>query len=132
MFEFDLILMSLVIFVPAVFGLMALFFPSKWVEGVRWWALIGSALTLILSLCMLVEYYAMLDTRSDRGIRSLHHPLNQLDARVDEAMRREANGERGPVQGYDWVASRPWIERFDINYAIAIDGISLQIGRAHV
>jgi NADH-quinone oxidoreductase subunit M len=127
MFEYDLILMSLVIFVPAAFGVLALLFPAKWVEAVRWWALIGSALTLILSLCMLVEYYAMLDTRSDRGMRSLHHPLNQLDARMDEAMRRETNAERGAVQGYDWIASRPWIERFDINYGIAIDGFSMPL-----
>lgn len=127
MIEYDLVLMSLVIFAPAAFGLLALFIPSKWTEAVRWWALIGSAATLILSLCLLVEYYAMLDTRSDRGLRSLHHPLNQLDARVDEAMRRETNAERGAVQGYDWVASRPWIDRFDINYAIAVDGFSLPL-----
>jgi NADH-quinone oxidoreductase subunit M len=127
MIEYDLVLMSLVIFVPAAFGLLCLLFPARWVEGVRWCALIGSALTLILSLCLLIEYYALLDSRSDRGLRSLHHPKTLLDARVDEAMRREANATREPQLGYDWVASVPWISRFDVNYAIAVDGISMPL-----
>ena len=127
MVEFDLVLMSLVIFVPAAFGLLGLFFPTKWTEAVRWWALIGSAATLILSLCLLIEYYTLLDTRSDRGLRSLHHPQTLLDARVDEAMSRETNARRDPQLGYDWVASVPWIARFDINYAIAVDGISMPL-----
>jgi NADH-quinone oxidoreductase subunit M len=127
MVEYDLVLMSLVIFVPAAFGILGLLFPARWVEGVRWWALIGSAATLILSLCLLIDYYALLDSRSDRALRSLHDPKSLLDARVDEAMRREANETRDPVQGRDWVASVPWISRFDINYAVAVDGISLPL-----
>lgn len=127
MIEHDLILMSLVIFAPAAFGLIGLFFPSRWTEAVRWWALIGSAVTLILSLCLLIDYYSMLDTRSDRGIRSLHHPETSLDARVDEAMRREANTTREPQLGYDCVASVPWISRFDVNFSIGVDGISMPL-----
>jgi NADH-quinone oxidoreductase subunit M len=125
MIEYDLVLMSLVIFAPAAFGVVGLLLPSKWPEGVRWWALIGATTTLILSLCLLIDYYAMLDTRSDRGLRSMHHPKLMLDARVDESMRRETNAEREPQLGNDWVASVPWISRFDINYAIAVDGISM-------
>ena len=34
MIEYDLVLMSLVIFVPAAFGLLCLLFPARWVEGV--------------------------------------------------------------------------------------------------
>jgi len=127
MVEYDLVLMSLVIFVPAAFGILALLFPPRWVEGVRWWALIGSAATLILSLCLLIDYYALLDSRSGRAMRSLHDPKNLLDARVDEAMRREANETREAVQGRDWVASVPWISRFDINYAVAVDGFSMPL-----
>ena len=127
MIEYDLVLMSLVIFVPAAFGVVGLLFPSKWAEGIRWWALVGSAATLILSLCLLIEYYALLDRYSDRGLRSLHHPRAQLDARVDEAMRRDANATREATEGFDWVADVPWISRFDINYAVAVDGISMPL-----
>jgi NADH-quinone oxidoreductase subunit M len=127
MIEYDLVLMSLVIFVPAAFGLLGLLSPSKWAEAIRWWALIGTALTLILSLCLLIEYYALLDRYSDRGLRSLHHPEAELDARIDEAMWRDANAVRKATEGYDWSASVPWIQRFDINYAIAVDGFSMPL-----
>jgi NADH-quinone oxidoreductase subunit M len=127
MVEYDLVLMSLVIFTPAAFGVLALFFSAKWVEGVRWWALVGATATLILSLCLLIEYYALLDRYSDRGLRSMHHPKTQLDARVDESMRRASQSPPNPQIADDWVASVPWIQRFDINYAIAVDGFSLPL-----
>jgi NADH-quinone oxidoreductase subunit M len=127
MVEFDLVLMSLVIFTPAAFGVLALFFPARWVEGVRWWALVGATATLILSLCLLIEYYALLDRYSDRGLRSMHHPKTQLDARVDESMRRARLDTSAPQIADDWVASVPWIQRFDINYALAVDGFSLPL-----
>ena len=128
MLEYDLILMSLVIFVPSAFGLLGLLFPKRAVEAVRWWALFGSAITLVLSLCMLIDYYAMLDSRSDRGLRSLHHPQTLLDARVDEATRSSSRmlpklQQAGPATGW----RVPWISRFDINYSIGIDGISLPL-----
>src|SRR2546421_12169029 len=104
MIEFDLVLMSLVIFVPAAFGLLGLLFPSRWAEGIRWWALVGTALTLILSLCLLIEYYALLDRYSDRGLRSLHHPDAELDARIDEAMWRGADANRQAPAGDDAAA----------------------------
>jgi NADH-quinone oxidoreductase subunit M len=127
MIEYDLVLMSLVIFVPALFGLIALAFPARWVEGVRWWALVGATATLILSLCLLVEYYALLERHSDRGLRSMHHPKSTLDARIDESMWRAQLSMGKPQLSDDWVASVPWISRFDIHYAIAIDGISLPL-----
>ena len=127
MIEYDLILMSLVIFLPAAFGLTCLFFPAKFKEAVRWWALLGTAATLCLSLCIVVEYYFLLDSRSDRGLRSLHHPSTLLDARADEAMRRASLDAPAPRQGYDWVGAVPWIDRFDIQYCVGIDGISLPL-----
>src|ERR1700676_3561276 len=86
--EYDMILMSLVIFLPGAFALALLLFPSRAVEAIRWWATFGSAAALVLSACMLIDYYAMLDSRSDRAVRSLHHPDTLLGARVDEAARR--------------------------------------------
>lgn len=127
MIEYDLILMSLVIFTPAVFGLLALLLPSRWVEATRWWALIGSTVTLILSLCLLIEYYALLGRYSDRGLRSMHHPKTLLDSRVDESMRRAQLANNEPQEAIDLVASVPWVPRFDINYAIAVDGISMPL-----
>src|SRR5258708_29210314 len=88
MLEYDLVLMSLVIFAPAIFGLAILLFPKKAVESIRWFVRFGAAAAMVLSFCLFIDYYSMLDSRSDRGVKSLHHPATQLDARVDEATRR--------------------------------------------
>lgn len=125
MLEYDLVLMSLVIFAPAAFGLALLLFPKHWLESIRWFATFGAAVAVVLSFCLFIDYYAMLESRSDRGIKSLNHPATQLDARVDEAARRAAQPVPEPQLGRDWVAKVPWIPRFDINYSIGIDGISL-------
>jgi NADH-quinone oxidoreductase subunit M len=107
--------------------LLLLAFPKKAVEAMRWWALFGSAIAVVLSLCLLIDYYAMLDSRSDRGLRSLHHPATQLDARVDEAQRRASLPVPETQLDRDMVARVPWIARFDINYAIGVDGISMPL-----
>lgn len=127
MLEYDLVLMSLVIFAPAIFGLAILLFPRKAVESIRWFATFGAAAAMVLSFCLFIDYYSMLDSRSDRGVKSLHHPATQLDARVDEASRRATKDVPEAQLGRDWVAKIPWIPRFDINYAIGIDGISLAL-----
>ncbi len=127
MLEYDLILMSLVIFVPAAFGLALLVFPSKALDAMRWWATFGSAVAVVLSVCLLIDYYSMLDSRSDRAVRSLHHPATSLEARSIEAARRAFKDVPEAQLGRDWVAKIPWIPRFDINYSIGIDGISLSL-----
>ena len=96
MVEFDLVLMSLVIFVPAAFGLLGLFFPAKWTEAVRWWALIGSAATLILSLCLLIEYYPC---RHYPDAGTLHH----LQTLATPAWTGHVPDECRAIKlGYDW------------------------------
>ena len=125
--EYDMILMSLVIFLPSAFGLALLVFPSRATEAIRWWALFGSAAAMVLSFCLFIDYYAMIDSRSDRGIRSLHHPDTLLESRVDEAGRRAAKEVPEAQIGRDMVAKRPWISRFDIYYSIGIDGISMPL-----
>src|SRR5260370_42403075 len=56
-FEWDLVLMSLVIFVPSLFAIVLLFVPPGKDEWMRWITLIGTATTLILSLMMFNDYY---------------------------------------------------------------------------
>jgi NADH-quinone oxidoreductase subunit M len=125
--EYDLILMSLVIFAPAAFGLATLLFPGRFVEGIRWFALFGSGSAVVLSSCLLIDYYAMLDSQSDRGVRSLRHPATLLDARADESARRLAKPVPEPQLSRDMVARRPWIARFDISYSIGVDGVSMPL-----
>ena len=50
--ESDLTWLSLLVFLPAIFAVGLLAFPPKWTEGMRWWALFGTAGTLALALCV--------------------------------------------------------------------------------
>ncbi|HEY8505680.1 MAG TPA: NADH-quinone oxidoreductase subunit M, partial [Gemmataceae bacterium] len=117
MAEPDLVMMSLVIFTPSAFALALLAFPRGKDEWMRWWALFGAAATLILSLCMLIDFYALLDSRLDASGRPLHSPETFLDARAAEAAAREAMPVPEPQLGYDFIARRAWIEEFHIDYA---------------
>src|SRR5579885_2346256 len=110
--EYDLILMSLVIFLPTVFaiGLMIpWFFPRGRDEWMRWWTLFGTAATMVLSFCMFISYYTdVFDAH--RGSRE----ATLLSTRVQQAETREE--QSGPARNRDWVTRHPWIERFNIEY----------------
>jgi NADH-quinone oxidoreductase subunit M len=130
MVEYDFILMSLVIFVPAVFALGLLFFPRGSEEWMRWWSLLGTALTLVLSLCLYIEFSKMLDESIDGAGRATEK--TSLLARHDAAVAgyydvdpKKASTGRHP--NYDWISRYQWIPRFNIDYYIGIDGISLPL-----
>jgi len=121
--EYDLILMSLVIFVPTLFALALLFFPRKSEEYMRWWSLLGTTVTLVLSLWMFIDYLAMLDTRLDPTGRAM--PTTSLQARQERAAAQV--GAAGPRDSSDWLSRFPWISRFNIDYYVGIDGISMPL-----
>src|SRR5947208_15986023 len=54
--EPDLILMSVVIFLPLVFALLLVFIPRGKEEGMRWVTLFGTALTFVASTWLLIDY----------------------------------------------------------------------------
>src|SRR5436190_18070551 len=77
--ETDLILMSLVIFVPALFALGVVFFPRGSDEAVRWWSLAGTALTLGISLCAFISFRN--ETLERPGVDA------RKNARLDERLK---------------------------------------------
>ena len=56
MIETDLIWMSLCIFLPSVFALGLLFFPKGTEEYMRWWSLVGTAVTFVFSSFVFIDY----------------------------------------------------------------------------
>src|SRR5262245_47526294 len=128
--ELDLWLLTALIFLPAAFAVGLFAIPAKFREAQRWWATLGTALTLALGLCVLVDdYNRVLDFPSDRGTRSLYHPVRRLDARAD-TQHAEANAPvpGGPAyQSHDLVVRRSWIDRFDAQYYLGVDGINLAL-----
>jgi NADH-quinone oxidoreductase subunit M len=118
MVELDLVWMSLCIFVPSLFALVLLFFPKGTEEYMRWWTLLGTAATLVISLILFIDYWKMLDFDTARPEASL------LSTRVQELNRRGDAAEPGRP---DMVARYPWISRFNIDYFLGVDGISMPL-----
>ncbi len=129
-FEYDLVMMSLVVFIPTAFALLLMILPRSasglwaalggWDESVRWVSLVGTFATMILSIVMFIDYYQRVtDFHLNDPSRSL------LNARVAEMDRREAEGQ--PIEGHDWVGRVPWIERFHVDYFLGVDGISMPL-----
>jgi NADH-quinone oxidoreductase subunit M len=123
--ETDMLLMTLVIFIPSVFALGLLFFPRGTEEWMRWWTLLGSAITLVISLMMFVDYYHLLDHDSSPGNRAMHGDASSLEKRADAAQAREGNND--PADSRDYVSRNPWIKSFNIEYYLGVDGISMPL-----
>src|SRR3954469_19488972 len=110
--EYDLLLMSLVIFVPSLFAFGLLFFPRGYEEAMRWWSLAATALTLGLSLCAFISFKATtLDNLTGRPPEDIRNRA-QLDTRAAEADRLGASkgggegSQRRDKLDDDWVARR--------------------------
>src|SRR5947209_19405056 len=118
--ETDLILMSACIFVPTLFALVLLFIPSRFVEYMRWWTLLGTAATLVVSLMLLTNYLQLMD-RNVSGSRASTSLIERANAADTRAVGAEAN----PPRSDDLMARVPWISRFNIDYYLGVDGISM-------
>ncbi|MCS7168738.1 MAG: NADH-quinone oxidoreductase subunit M [Gemmatales bacterium] len=118
-FEYDLWLMSGIIFLPSLFALILLFIPKGQENWMRITALAGTVLTLLLSVFLLVDWYHLLDTYRYSG-----QDGHTLAARADQARLQEA--ARGHLDN-DLIARRPWIGRFNIDYFLGADGISVPL-----
>ncbi len=125
--ETDFLMMTLVIFLPSLFAVGLLTFPRGSAEWMRWWTLIGATATLILSLCVLIDFYDMLDMHLDRNGRPLHGEAGMLIPRADANEAANYASVPRPRLSNDWVARRAWIPEFNIQYALGLDGLSMPL-----
>ncbi len=124
MIETDLIKMSLCIFLPTAFALVLMFFPKGSKEAMRWWALLGTAATFVMSMILFIDYLAMLDTNLDVGA-ARPGVKTSLVSRAEAATQLAlAEGKRTSL---DSMARVPWISSFNIDYFLGIDGISMPL-----
>src|SRR6476619_6596038 len=124
MVDTDLLLMTLCIFLPSAFALVLLFFPKGSEEYMRWWALLGTSVTFVVSMILFIDYLSMLEARVEEktvrpGISST------LVARADQAVK-DANDHK-PRKSDDLLSRVPWISQFNIDYFLGIDGISMPL-----
>src|SRR5689334_16949153 len=124
MIETDLIWMSLCIFLPTAFAIILLFFPKGSEEYMRWWSLLGTCVTFVISMILFIDYLGMLDARPDKtGARP--DPQTTLVSRAEAATKQELAGQ--PRSSEDSIARWPWIRAFNIDYFLGIDGISMPL-----
>ena len=128
MIEYDLVIMSLCIFIPSVFALVLAGFPKGTEEYMRWWSLVGTAITFVLSAFIFIDYYQMLDGHPDKaraasGIQRADKSTTLVE-RADAAAKDEYEKHQA-FDDKDLHARYPWISRFNIDYYLGIDGISM-------
>ncbi len=124
MSEKDLLWMSAVVFLPTVFALLLIFVPRGKEELMRWLALAGTGLTLGASIGMFIAFYSDVIDLNARGIDPRSRERVTLDYRLGE---KEAQSVAEKPHDRDWLTSYPWIERFNINYYLGADGISMPL-----
>src|SRR5690242_5856085 len=123
--EHDLIWMSAVVFIPAVFALALIFVPRGKEEIMRWIALCGTGLTLGVSIGMFIVFYAnIIDQNNIRSGEQESRARVTLESRLTDI---DSGKESDTIKGEDWLSSYPWIERFHINYYLGADGISMPL-----
>ena len=101
--ETDLIKMSLCIFLPTAFALVLLFFPKGSKEYMRWWALLGTAVTFVVSMILFVDYLKMLDNNPAKDA-SRPSVTTQLVQRADAATKLLLREERTPKRQFHGAA----------------------------
>ena len=100
---YDMALMSAVIFVPTLFALILMFVPRGMEETMRWLALIGTAVTLALSLVLFIDYCNMLYSGETAVAGEQLRPgeKTSLEARADQDLKEYFSG--GTPNGDDLV-----------------------------
>jgi NADH-quinone oxidoreductase subunit M len=120
--EWDLIVMSAVIFLPTLFALGIIFLPKSWDETCRVVSLTGTFLTMLLTIILFIDFH-------DR-VHQKHHEANRedslLEARAD-VMRVRAGSHAPESTSDDMMARRSWISRFNIDYFLGVDGMSMSL-----
>src|SRR5438270_450047 len=87
--DWDVWMLTLVIFIPSIFAVALLLFPKGTQEWMRWFALLGSAVTLIISLVIFVDYYHLLDQGGTRPATAA-----SLEKRAEAADHERAGPDR--------------------------------------
>ncbi|MGF1578234.1 MAG: NuoM family protein [Gemmataceae bacterium] len=121
----DLIWMSVLIFIPTVFSLLLLLIPRGKDEVVKWVSLFGTAVTLTISLIILVQYLNLKNfTRANQDPETRNSTL--LEQRATNSLKTNVDPEESAPPP-DLVARTNWIPAFNIEYYLGIDGISMPL-----
>jgi NADH-quinone oxidoreductase subunit M len=119
--ELDVWMMSAIIAVPAVFAIGLVFFSDRRAEVIRWWALLGTLATFVLTCLLFVDFLRLTDeqiTNPDRHAQLL--PARSNHVLANWYLHR-------PVTSFDLVGRKPWIGRFHIDFFVGVDGLNMAL-----
>jgi NADH-quinone oxidoreductase subunit M len=120
MIETDALIMTLCIFIPSAFALALMFFPKGSEEYMRWFTLLGTAVTMVVSIILFIDYLAMLD-------HHISEPEQTTLAARAEAATNSGAPKFDPRKSNDMLARYEWIPVFNIEYYLGVDGISMPL-----
>jgi NADH-quinone oxidoreductase subunit M len=121
--ELDMWWLTALIFTPTLFALLILFVPKGKEEAMRWLALFGTAVTLAISIVMLMGYLELPGVY----VPADQNNLSSLESRVTVAANAAAAPVARPPDSKDWIARVPWVRQFNIEYFLGVDGISVAL-----
>src|SRR5262245_30678542 len=108
--ELDLWMMSAIIAVPAVIAVGLIILSDLRTEVIRWWALLGTLATFVLTCLLFVDFLKLTDEQLPNPDR--HAQL--LPARSNLVLASWYLHR--PVTSLDLLARKPWIGQFHIDY----------------
>src|SRR5262245_49718683 len=123
--ELDMLRLVALIFLPTAVAALLIFVPGRFKELLRWLTLFGPAGTLALAMCTWVDHYRVLEMHSDRTVRSWYHQLDTLETRLAKQSANAAAPTPKPYLSDDLIVYRPWVERFNVHFAVGVDGLNL-------
>src|SRR4051794_22489910 len=124
MADTDLWWMTALVFVPSLFALGLLFFPRGAEKAMLWWSLVGTAVTLGISIAIFIPY--KLNVADQARVGSPEYKAERARTSLDaRSYPTEASG--APQKENDWVARAEWVKRFNIEYFLGVDGISMPL-----
>ncbi|MFO0812208.1 MAG: NADH-quinone oxidoreductase subunit M [Gemmatales bacterium] len=118
--ELDFWLMTAVIVTPLVFALGLLLVPARRVELIRWWTLIGTLATFVLTSFLFIDFLRW----TDQHLTNPDRQAQLLPARINTQLANYWRGAPASLSN-DLVARKPWIGRYHIDYSIGVDGLSM-------
>ena len=123
----DLLLMTALIFLPSAFALVLLFFPKGSEEWMRWWSLAGTAATFVVSTFVFINYWGMLQANPDAEAEKsgVFRPAASTSLADRAAKDTEERLNFKQAKSTDQIGRVPWISRFNIDYFLGVDGISM-------
>src|SRR5205814_350673 len=99
--------------------------PRDKEQSMRWVTLLGTVFTFVLSVFLFIDFQAVNMQQSPEARKLTGRDDTLLSARVDQQLVGQKNA--AAPNSRDLVVRIPWIARFNIEYYLGVDGLSMSL-----